>query len=88
MRLARMDDLAAAGAAVAFDCRGTGDRTHVEHTVCLDHFAGMPRAERAGSAYMLLQSAGHRPSLANQQDQSQRGGYVVVRALGDCPLPG
>ena len=67
MRLARMDDLAAPGAAIALDCRGARDRTNVEHSVGLDHFAGMPRAERAGSAYMLLQSAGHRPSLANQQ---------------------
>ena len=74
MRLARMDDLTAPWAAVALDCRGAGDRTHVEHSIGLDHFAGMPRAERAGSAHMLLQSAGHRPSLANRPGYSQRGG--------------
>ena len=74
MRLARMDDLAAPRAAVALDRRGARDRTHVEHPVGLDHFAGMSGAERAGSAYMLLRSAGHRPSLANQPGYSQRGG--------------
>jgi endonuclease len=73
MRLARRDDLAAPRAAVALDRRGAGDRTHVEHPVGLDHFAGMSGAERACSPYMLLRSAGHRPSLANQPSYSQRG---------------
>ena len=73
MRLARRDDLATPRAAVALDRRGAGDRTHVEHPVGLDHFAGMSGAERAGSPCMLLWSAGHRPSLANQPRYSQRG---------------
>ena len=73
MRLARRDDLATPRAAVALDRRGAGDRTHVEHPIGLDHFAGMSGAERACSPSMLLRSAGHRPSLANQPRYSQRG---------------
>ena len=73
MRLARRDDLATPRAAVALDRRSAGDRTHVENPIGLDHFAGMSGAERACSPSMLLRSAGHRPSLANQPRYSQRG---------------